>query len=78
MTRSQRYLRIVHDRLHPIVAEEYLKLYESLPETATVSDRTIVTSPEIILDSDQDQRHHRVRPDGARVGRARRAFRQGA
>jgi hypothetical protein len=44
------YLNTIHNRIHPIFAEEYLEFYNSRPKTERVNDLTIFTSLEIVLD----------------------------
>jgi hypothetical protein len=44
------YLNTIHNRLHPIFAEEYLEFYNSRPKTEKVNDFSIFTSLEIVLD----------------------------
>jgi hypothetical protein len=44
------YLVAIHNRIHPIFAEEYLEFYNSRPKTDKVNDMTVVTHLEIVLD----------------------------
>jgi hypothetical protein len=44
------YLVTIHNRIHPIFAEEYLEFFSGLPKDDMLNDMTIFTSLEIVLD----------------------------
>jgi hypothetical protein len=44
------YLVAIHNRIHPIFAEEYLAFLNSRPKTDRINDMSIYTSLEIVLD----------------------------
>ncbi len=46
------YLNTIHNRLHPIFAEEWLAFLDGLPKNSPLNDMTLVTNLEIVLDKD--------------------------
>jgi hypothetical protein len=46
------YLNTIHNKIHPIFAEDFLGSLDLLPGTQPINDQTIFTSLEIVLDRD--------------------------
>jgi hypothetical protein len=47
------YINTIHNRLHPIFAEEFLAFLDELPDQHALSDKELVTHLEIVLNKDE-------------------------